>query len=155
MDNRIFRGKVFRKNRRTGEYLDCGWVYGDLHHAYNGSFFTMISNIDSEQMETNTYDVDLCSVSQSVGLKDKNEKDIFEGDIVKHKFRRIWRTEEHISTVVWCQEYCCYYLNDGVSNHRMRDDMIYEIVGNIYENKEMSTIKKKVIKNESPTDLPF
>ncbi|MBK6938563.1 MAG: hypothetical protein IPH18_18240, partial [Chitinophagaceae bacterium] len=60
----LFRGRLVQRVRRfPEEYHDFGWKYGDLHHYYNGSFFTQISNIDDEQMETNTWDV----VGHSVG----------------------------------------------------------------------------------------
>ena len=81
MNDKIFRGKVYRRNRRTGEYFDCGWVYGDLHRHYNGSLSTMISNICDKEMETKTYDVDYLTVGQWTGLEDKNKTKIFEGNI--------------------------------------------------------------------------
>lgn len=74
---------------------------------------------------------------QYTGLNDKSGKEIYEGDIVRHKFKRIWQTQEHTSKVVWNEFYCCYYLFDGVSNHRMRDDILYEVIGNIYENPNL------------------
>jgi hypothetical protein len=74
-----------------------------------------------------------CEITQFTGMIDKNGIKVFKGDKVRHKFIRIWKTEYHESTVVWSKEWCCYYLFDGTMNYRMRDDMEYEVTGNIYE----------------------
>ena len=74
---------------------------------------------------------------QFTGLKDKNGKEIYAGDVIKHKFKRAWQTDEHTSTVVWEQDWCCYYGYDGRAYHRLRDDVIYEVIGNIHENPEL------------------
>lgn len=147
MNNRIFRGKVFHYGK------DCGWVYGDFHLDYDGSLYHYITKLpDMEnEFQTSFYNVEPSSISQSTGLKDKYGKLIFEGDIVRHIFYGIKGKKEHISLVEWCQEWCCYYLNDGVSKHRMRNDFVYEILGNNFDNKELSPVKEKMIKGESQT----
>jgi hypothetical protein len=67
------------------------------------------------------------------GRKDSEGREVYAGDVVTHKFKRIWKTELHTSTVVWDAEWGRFYLNDGVSNHKLREDMIYQVIGNIYE----------------------
>jgi hypothetical protein len=93
-----------------------------------------------------------CKFMQYTGLKDKNGKEIYEGDIVKihnytNKFKRgvpdfDWRVFE----VEWNQTN--YAFNNAVIycpfsryNRETLEDYDIEIIGNIYENPELLIIK--------------
>ncbi len=64
---------------------------------------------------------------QFAGLKDKNGKEIYEGDIVQQYGRYGKRYK-----VYWRQERAGWY----PFVHDRKDSKVYEIIGNIYENPE-------------------
>lgn len=68
---------------------------------------------------------------QYTGLKDKNEKEIYEGDIIK--------TRNGIGVVIWLSEFDGYDITGWVCGFR-NQNIPSEVIGNIYENPEL--IKK-------------
>lgn len=143
----LFRGRLVQRVRRfPEEYHDFGWKYGDLHHYYNGSFFTQISNIDDEKMETNTWDVVGHSVGQCTGLFVKGQH-LYEGDIIKYSRHNGYALPDFTAHVLWISEKACfgYFRHDlkraipfTVHDELQTDFLDYcEIIGNSYDNPDM------------------
>lgn len=135
MNNKIFRGKVYRRNRRTGEYFDCGWVYGDLHRHYNGSLSTMISNICDKEMETKTYDVDYLTVGQWTGLEDKNKTKIFEGDRIVTRWVNVINSKKPITEIF----YTVGDMTDYEVMWKLQSADEIEVIGNVHDNPEFKS----------------
>ena len=81
---------------------------------------------------------------QCTGLKDKNGKLIFEGDIIEHRYKFFETQPEIVSRleVLWEDEYSAF---SGFNNNKIRFSIgpgmrflrDFEIIGNIYENPEL------------------
>lgn len=131
-----FRGQTRRKGERiinmAGDKCDANWVYGGVFPQNNGGDFAIIY----EQPSCEKRVVYADTVGQYIGVKDKNGKEIYDGDIVRTNSGRICK-------VVWFSspQYQCWDLepieakNPPPKENELWKDL--EVIGNVYENVDL------------------
>ena len=148
----LFRGQTRRYGEKVrvgdGKKLPSQWVYGGIF-AGTGDF-SVIYGAKTEEftgaaIEKHTVYSD--TVGQYTGLKDKNGKRIFEGDIVQYYERQIGGEDAPIVQPVRFEEggFCVYryflnnWLRDAINGNILLEEI--EVIGNIHDNQELLEIK--------------
>ena len=94
--------------------------------------------------ETNFMSFDEIVLMQSTGLFDKNNKEIFEGDVVRQVRTQPTTENETITGVVTMSEGAWLIMNDNeqLASYLWSETDENEIIGNIYENKDILEVKE-------------
>lgn len=141
-----FRGQT----RRKGEYLvnmagdkcNSNWVYGGIFPQNNGGDFAIIYQ---QKPEMEKFPVYADTVGQYIGKEDKNGKEIYEGDIVRH-------ISTHLYGVVrYSDRYLQFVVDDIRSGEQDCSEFMNEVekIGNIFDNPELL---KEVVENDNTTN---
>lgn len=122
-----------REIKFRGKRLENGkWIYGDLYHA---RAITCICDWSIRPNTVENFAVDPATVGQYTGLKDKNGKEIYEGDVLR------WFVNDLISTApVEYRDGAFWMVRDINTGHGVWNDWLrgeYEIFGNIHDNPEL------------------
>ena len=135
----LFRGQTRKNGEKvemaTGEKVPGHWVYGGIFPG-TGDYSIIYGGETENDLERHVVYSE--TVSQYTGLKDKNGKRIFEGDICRNT-----RTGEIVSVkwhgtmagYVWNKRRADGFLFDFGELFRACDK--YEVIGNIHDNPEL------------------
>lgn len=134
-----------------GKRIDNGkWVEGDLIQLHDGRKY-IVNNvngacIDDKGNFINTEEpfvcqVDLATIGQYTGLKDKNGRHIFEGDIVRYSIIvRDCLLYQGILKVVFERGSFCMEETDSGDTHTLYNTAAgveLEVIGNAHDNPEL------------------
>ena len=114
------------------------WIYGGISIIEGCATIT-----DYSKADYGSYEVDINSVGQFIGIKDKNGKKIFEGDYCRrfnYLYEVYWSKSSLqflIQVVARKEDFGNEWIREGSGSFQIELDDINEVIGNIHENKEL------------------
>ena len=125
-----FRAKTLSEITNGNLKKDGTWVYGYYRDRIGCPTISEFSFADADYID---YEVDVKTLGQYTGLKDKNGTKIFEGDIVN-----MLNITDYPMQIKWSKKWArfiFYNLVDKTEMNLFTEQC--EVIGNIYDNPEL------------------
>lgn len=115
------------------------WMCDVTNISFDSKLVDICQQGDTERCTEISVEFDEIELMQSTGLKDKNGKEIFEGDIVRQVRTQPTTENETITGLVIMLEGAWLIMNDceQLASFLWSETDENEIIGNIYENREL------------------
>ena len=123
------------KRTNNGEWVEgCLLIIDDSEYRIATS---CLQGDVKELLNVCAYEVDQSTICQYTGLKDKNGKLIWENDVVKGKYYDNGKSHRHIGQVKYIYEAYKVVSVKQYTGYHAHLDGSYEVIGNIFDNKEL------------------
>ena len=125
-------------NEKTESFIDYGDLMLDLK---NGKVYSGDVGIPEYTIDVTNQVI----LMQYTGCRDKNGIEIYEGDVIKDKYDKIWLVQWYVGAFVITDKIpdsdgqtSTYSHFSNLSNHHF----YFEVIGNIWENPELLEMVK-------------
>lgn len=136
----LFRGQTRKNGEKvemaTGEKVPGHWVYGGIFPG-TGDYSIIYGGETEKDLERHVVYSE--TVGQYTGLKDKNGKRIFEGDILGSKYDDLYPDNVTVDVVKWFRNGWYTQQGENLPDAMDGDGVIpySEVIGNIHDNPEL------------------